>query len=122
MSTDFVSFTETIDGREVEMILVETWDGLYTPIGVVRPEGDGPFPIVLLASGNGGEGLGWLRDAADANGLLVVTEALSEASVDRVKQLGGQVLNGPMEVPGGDRIAQCMDPQGAVFALHSSAG
>jgi predicted enzyme related to lactoylglutathione lyase len=23
-----------------------------------------------------------------------------------------------MDVPGGDRIAQCMDPQGAVFALH----
>ena len=63
MSTESVSFTETIDGREVEMILVETWDGLYTPIGVVRPEGDGPFPIVLLASGNGGEGLGWLRNA-----------------------------------------------------------
>jgi predicted enzyme related to lactoylglutathione lyase len=45
-----------------------------------------------------------------------------EASVERVKQLGGQVLNGPMEVPGGDQIAQCTDPQGAVFALHSSAG
>ena len=44
-----------------------------------------------------------------------------EAAVARVKELGGQVLNGPMEVPGGDQIAQCMDPQGAVFALHSSA-
>jgi predicted enzyme related to lactoylglutathione lyase len=40
-------------------------------------------------------------------------------SVEKVKQLGGQVLSGPMEVPGGDTIAQCMDPQGAVFALHS---
>jgi predicted enzyme related to lactoylglutathione lyase len=45
-----------------------------------------------------------------------------EAAVERVRQLGGQVLNGPMDVPGGDQIAQCMDPQGAVFALHSSAG
>lgn len=43
-------------------------------------------------------------------------------ATDRVRQLGGQVLNGPMEVPGGDLIAQCMDPQGAMFALHSSAG
>lgn len=41
-------------------------------------------------------------------------------SVDEVKQNGGQVLNGPMEVPGGDWIAQCMDPQGAAFALHST--
>lgn len=39
--------------------------------------------------------------------------------VDRVKDLGGRLLNGPMEVPGGDLIAQCLDPQGAFFALHS---
>ncbi|MFQ5689128.1 MAG: VOC family protein [Gemmatimonadota bacterium] len=38
-----------------------------------------------------------------------------------VEELGGQVLNGPMEVPGGDMIAQCVDPQGAGFAIHSSA-
>ncbi len=43
-----------------------------------------------------------------------------QAAVDQVKQLGGQVLNGPMEVPGGDWVAQCMDPQGAAFAIHSS--
>ena len=41
-------------------------------------------------------------------------------SVEQVKELGGQVLNGPMEVPGGDFVTQCMDPQGAAFALHSS--
>jgi predicted enzyme related to lactoylglutathione lyase len=40
-------------------------------------------------------------------------------SVEEVKKLGGQILNGPMEVPGGDLIAQCLDPQGAAFALHS---
>lgn len=40
-------------------------------------------------------------------------------AVDDVKQRGGQVLNGPMEVPGGDLIAQCLDPQGAYFALHA---
>lgn len=41
-------------------------------------------------------------------------------SVEEVKKLGGQILNGPMEVPGGDFIAQCLDPQGAAFALHST--
>ena len=30
---------------------------------------------------------------------------------------GGQVINGPMEVPGGDWIVQGIDPQGAMFAL-----
>jgi predicted enzyme related to lactoylglutathione lyase len=41
-----------------------------------------------------------------------------DKAAESVKQHGGQVLNGPMEVPGGDRIAQCMDPQGAAFAIH----
>lgn len=42
-----------------------------------------------------------------------------DAAVERVKAGGGKVLNGPMDVPGGDRILQAMDPQGAAFALHS---
>jgi predicted enzyme related to lactoylglutathione lyase len=42
-----------------------------------------------------------------------------DAAVERIKAAGGQVLNGPMVVPGGDIIAQCMDPQGAVFAVHA---
>jgi len=37
----------------------------------------------------------------------------------RITELGGTLMNGPMEVPGGDLIAQCMDPQGAAFAVHS---
>jgi len=41
------------------------------------------------------------------------------AAAGRVKENGGTVLHGPMEVPGGDWIIQCMDPQGAAFALHS---
>ena len=44
-----------------------------------------------------------------------------DAAIARVQQHGGKVLNGPMEVPGGDKIAQCMDPQGGYFALHMPA-
>jgi predicted enzyme related to lactoylglutathione lyase len=32
---------------------------------------------------------------------------------------GGKIVNGPMEVPGGDWIATGMDPQGAMFSVHS---
>ena len=32
---------------------------------------------------------------------------------------GGKIIIGPLEVPGGDWIAQGMDPQGAMFAVHS---
>jgi predicted enzyme related to lactoylglutathione lyase len=43
-----------------------------------------------------------------------------DAALGRVKAGGGQVLHGPMEVPGGTRVAQCVDPQGAAFALHGN--
>ncbi|HEU4642105.1 MAG TPA: VOC family protein [Gemmatimonadaceae bacterium] len=41
-------------------------------------------------------------------------------AVEAVTRNGGTVINGPMEVPGGDWIAQCVDPQGAPFALHGT--
>ena len=50
--------------------------------------------------------------------LAYVTVPDVEAVAAKVTALGGQVLNGPMDVPGGDTIAQCLDPQGAAFALH----
>ena len=47
------------------------------------------------------------------------------ASVDRAaaaaKAAGGRVTQGPMEVPGGSRIAQIVDPQGGAFAVHELA-
>jgi len=52
--------------------------------------------------------------------LLYVRVPDVTAAAETVTRLGGQVLNGPMDVPGGDRVVQCMDPQGGVFALHWS--
>jgi hypothetical protein len=40
-------------------------------------------------------------------------------AIDAVKAGGGQVVMGPVEVPNGEWIAQCVDPQGAVFAVHA---
>jgi len=40
-----------------------------------------------------------------------------DAAITRIRDAGGQVVNGPMEVPGGAWIVQGMDPQGAMFAL-----
>jgi dienelactone hydrolase len=42
--------------------LAETLDGLYAPYAVRFPEGAGPHPFVLIAYGNGGGGMEWLRD------------------------------------------------------------
>jgi predicted enzyme related to lactoylglutathione lyase len=40
-------------------------------------------------------------------------------AVDRIRANGGQILNGPIEVPGGDMVLNAMDPQGAAFSLHA---
>jgi predicted enzyme related to lactoylglutathione lyase len=45
-----------------------------------------------------------------------------DAAAARVQAGGGQILNGPMEVPGGRWILQCRDPQGGIFALLGPRG
>ena len=39
-------------------------------------------------------------------------------AANAAKGAGGRVINGPMEVPGGDWIAQVLDPAGVMFAVH----
>ena len=53
--------------------------------------------------------------------ICYVTVPNLDKALEQAKEKGAKVMNGPMEVPGGDRIAHLMDPQGAAFALHSSA-
>lgn len=42
-------------------------------------------------------------------------------TIKKATSAGGTLVTGPMEVPGGDLIAQFTDPQGAVFAVHTFA-
>lgn len=53
-----------------------------------------------------------------ASWLYYVTVPDLDAALSRVTAGGGSIINGPMAVPGGDRVAVCLDPQGAAFALH----
>ena len=43
-----------------------------------------------------------------------------DAAASRVADKGGRVLQGPHEVPGGNWVVQCQDPQGAMFAMVSA--
>jgi predicted enzyme related to lactoylglutathione lyase len=45
-----------------------------------------------------------------------------DAAAQRVTTGGGQILDGPLEMPGGSWIVQCADPQGAIFALEGKRG
>ena len=58
-----------------------------------------------------------------SNWLLYTIVGSVDEAAENVKALGGTVLKGPMDVPGdGARVVQCMDDQGAAFALHSVGG
>lgn len=52
-----------------------------------------------------------------ASWLYYINVEALDAALARVRAGGGQVSNGPMQVPGGSWVAQCVDPQGAMFAM-----
>ena len=45
--------------------------------------------------------------------------ASADSAATAATGAGGKVIVGPLEVPGGGRIAQVIDPSGAMFAVHS---
>jgi predicted enzyme related to lactoylglutathione lyase len=49
--------------------------------------------------------------------LYYVNVEAVDAAAARVTDGGGRVINGPHQVPGGNWIVQCIDPQGAMFAM-----
>jgi predicted enzyme related to lactoylglutathione lyase len=79
----------------------------------------GPYLLFMAGEHQGG---GAYRKPpempAPPHWLFYIRVADLDGAARRCEQLGGKLFNGPMEVPGGDRVAQCCDPQGAAFALH----
>ncbi len=79
-------------------------------MGFYQMFGRGTHPLGGVFTAPSGMPVGWLH---------YVRVPDTKAAAEVVKELGGKVTNGPMEVPGGDLIAQCMDAQGVPFAMHS---
>ncbi len=84
----------------------------------------GPMGLYQMYGRNGKTLGGIFKKPAEMPGpsawLYYARVADVNASIEAARQQGGQVLNGPMEVPGGDLIAQILDPQGGMFAVHQS--
>ena len=86
----------------------------------------GPMGMYLVFGRNGRQ-LGGVFDKSSQGGpgsaywLGYVSVNDLEGTVERATGARGSLLTGPMDVPGGDRIAQLMDPHGAFFALHMAA-
>jgi len=45
-----------------------------------------------------------------------------DAATKRLKDAGGRIFEGPVEVPGDTWVARCVDPQGATFAIQGKRG
>ena len=86
----------------------------------------GPIGIYLLFGRNGKQLGGMFRKGdmgkpGPAYWLGYVRTKNVDKMADDVKAARGQVVHGPMAVPGGHRIAQFTDPHGAFFAGHTLA-
>jgi hypothetical protein len=70
---DQLVFSEEVPGsdRPAHYVLAETMDGLYTPYVLRTPADEGTFPFVLLAYGNGGGGIPWLRERVRTHGHIM---------------------------------------------------
>ncbi len=82
----------------------------------------GPMRIYQIFGRRGTAMGGIFRKPAEMPGppawLYYARVADVNAAVEAVKRQGGQVLSGPMEVPGGDWVAQSLYPQGGPTAVH----
>src|SRR5262245_55716101 len=58
------SVTEKIPGSDLsaEIIYVEMNDGTYSPIAMMKPQGGGRFPLVVIAHMNGCGRTRWLQE------------------------------------------------------------
>ncbi len=72
-----VERTNAHTGTPWELHLVLTRDEIYVPIGVRKPVGDGPFPMILIGSGQGTDGIGKIDE------YMARTETLMTRVVER---------------------------------------
>lgn len=81
----------------------------------------GPEVGTYQMFGNGERSVGGMMKAPEGvppHWLYYVHVADIHGTIERAKSNGATLLNGPMEIPGGDLVAQLMDNQGGAFALH----
>src|SRR3989454_9924476 len=78
-----------------------------------RPPRSTLFPYTTLFRSKSAE--------APPHWLCYVLVPNADRAAETAARAGGKIVMGPMEVPGGDRIAGGLDPQGAAFAVHARA-
>ena len=70
---------------------------------------------------HGGVGIGAVMPKMPQMPVSLWTYYIGVDDIDRaagaIKEGGGSILNGPMEIPGGEYALNAMDPEGASFGL-----
>jgi predicted enzyme related to lactoylglutathione lyase len=95
-------------------------------LGWTFSAGQGKDPAGYLHIENHGQPIGGLPPSemvpadAPSHWLIYYLVTNCDASTDKAKILGGQVLMGPMTIEGAGRMSVLKDPQGAVFAIFQS--
>lgn len=82
----------------------------------------GEMGVYQLVAADGAPIAGMMNRPPDVPvnwGFYFIVEGI-DAAAQRVTNNGGKLLMGPMEVPGGQWVVNCADPQGAYFGLLSS--
>jgi predicted enzyme related to lactoylglutathione lyase len=74
------------------------------------------YGMVEGKDGGIGGGIAAAQDAKPAVTVYVDVDDL-QATLDKAKSLGGEVVMPPMDVPGGPKIAQFKDPDGNVIGI-----
>jgi len=70
---------------------------------------------------HGGVGIGAVMRKPEQMPVSMWTYYIGVDDIDRaanaVRDGGGRIINGPMEIPGGEYALNAIDPQGAAFGL-----
>ena len=77
----------------------------------------GTYQIFTMGGGDWAGGMFAPEGLARPFWLLYFVVGDIDEAAERVRSAGGEVLQGPREVPGGAWIIQCHDPEGVSFAL-----
>jgi uncharacterized protein len=79
----------------------------------------GIYQVFTTGAGATGGMMTKMPDTPKPHWLYYFNVDAIDAAVKRVTKAGGKIVMGPHQVPGGQWIIQCTDPQGAAFALLS---
>lgn len=91
-----------------------------------QPEGEMDYRMIATADGGAVGGMMRLMPGMQSGGarpswLFYIGVDDVDATVDRIKALGGGVTMGPMDLPGVGRMAMVTDPQGIPFYVMRGA-